>query len=160
MVRAFVGIGSNLDDPFRHVTRACIDLRKCSGIDELRRSRIYRSAPMGPQSQPDYFNAVVAFGTRLQPFALLDLLQEIESSHGRQRGAERWGPRPLDLDLLLYGDEEINHDRLTVPHPGLYERAFVLYPLYDVAPDLRFSDGRLLRDLKDQVMREKLQVVE
>jgi 2-amino-4-hydroxy-6-hydroxymethyldihydropteridine diphosphokinase len=90
---------------------------------------------MGPQDQPEYINAVASLETNLQAEALLDALQAIEQAQGRVRD-ERWGPRTLDLDILLYGDEVIDSDRLTIPHPGLSEREFVLYPLYELAPDL------------------------
>ncbi|HEX7030704.1 MAG TPA: 2-amino-4-hydroxy-6-hydroxymethyldihydropteridine diphosphokinase [Gammaproteobacteria bacterium] len=133
--RAFVGLGSNLDDPQRQLELAFDAL---SGIDETRlvaRSSLYRSRPVGPQDQPDFLNAVAELETRLAPEALLDRLQAIETAQGRVR--ERlWGPRTLDLDLLLYGGERISTPRLAVPHPGLPLRAFVLYPLAELAPDV------------------------
>jgi len=91
---------------------------------------------MGPQDQPDYVNAVMSITTSLTPLALLDILQSIEQQQGRVRGAERWGPRTLDLDLLLYAEQVINLPRLKIPHPGLHERSFVLYPLFEIAPSL------------------------
>lgn len=91
---------------------------------------------MGPQDQPDYLNAVVKFQTDLDPLALLDVLQDIETHHGRVRSGERWGPRTLDLDLLLYADQVIDTPRLTVPHPGIADRSFVLLPLAELTPDL------------------------
>jgi 2-amino-4-hydroxy-6-hydroxymethyldihydropteridine diphosphokinase len=101
-------------------------------------SSFYRSRPMGPKDQPEYINAVASLETSLQAEALLDALQAIEQAQGRVRD-KRWGPRTLDLDILLYGDERISTDRLKIPHPGLSEREFVLYPLYELAPDLMIS---------------------
>lgn len=135
-VAAFIGIGSNLADPRQQVNSA---LQELSGLAATRlhsRSALYRSAPMGPQDQPDYINAVARLDTGLTPDALLDALQAIEARHGRERNGERWGPRTLDLDILLYGDRCIDNPRLHVPHPGIADRNFVLYPLAEIAPDL------------------------
>lgn len=133
--RAFVGLGSNLDDPQRQLELAFDALSGIDGTRLVARSSLYRSRPVGPQDQPDFLNAVAELETRLAPEALLDRLQAIETAQGRVR--ERfWGPRTLDLDLLLYGGERISTPRLAVPHPGLPLRAFVLYPLAELAPDL------------------------
>ena len=135
-VVAFIGLGSNLADPRQQVNSA---LQELSGLAATRLhscSALYRSAPMGPQDQPDYINAVARLDTRLAPDALLDALQAIEMRHGRERSGERWGPRTLDLDILLYGDQCIDSPRLRVPHPGIADRNFVLYPLAEIAPDL------------------------
>jgi 2-amino-4-hydroxy-6-hydroxymethyldihydropteridine diphosphokinase len=110
-------------------------------------SHLYRSAPLGPAGQPDYINAVAAIDTRLSPLALLDGLQAIENHHGRTRGAVRWGPRTLDLDLLLYGDALISEPRLTVPHAEMARRGFVLWPLVEIAPWLRLPGGETLQVL-------------
>ena len=134
MVRAYVGLGSNLDDPLAQIRQA---LRELGGLDRVRLARVsslYRSEPMGPADQPDYLNAVAALDTCLDAEALLLLLQGIEEFHGRVRNGERWGPRTLDLDLLLYGDEHIESRHLRVPHYGLPDRNFVLYPLAEIAP--------------------------
>jgi len=134
-VTVFVGLGSNLDRPVSQVRDA---LRELDGLPDtrlLRRSPLYRSAPLGPPGQPDYINAVAMLETRLMPDALLDLLQGIERRHGRMRG-ERWGPRTLDLDLLLFADRRIDSERLQVPHPEISRRPFVLVPLHDIAPEL------------------------
>jgi 2-amino-4-hydroxy-6-hydroxymethyldihydropteridine diphosphokinase len=104
-----------------------------AGIEEQGFSSLYHSAPMGPQDQPDYVNAVMAVATALSPMELLRTLQGIENSHGRVR-AERWGARTLDLDILLYGEQVIELPDLSVPHIGMTEREFVLYPLYEIAP--------------------------
>ncbi len=135
-VCAFVGLGSNLDDPREHVRRALMELDTIPASRCTARSSLYRSDPMGPPDQPDYINAAAALDTELTAPALLRELQHIESAHGRVRKGLRWGPRTLDLDLLLYGAEEIDLPELKVPHPGLHERPFVLYPLAEIAPQL------------------------
>ena len=136
-VRVFLGLGSNLGDPERQVRRACRELESLPRSAFVSCSSLYRSHPLGPQDQPDFVNAVAELRTELDPESLLAELQRIEVSHGRVRGGQRWGPRPLDLDLLLFGDRVIRSALLTLPHPGLSERAFVLYPLLEIAgPDL------------------------
>jgi 2-amino-4-hydroxy-6-hydroxymethyldihydropteridine diphosphokinase len=145
-VRAYVGIGSNLDDPSSQVRRAFQALATLPAGRCMARSPLYRTAPVGgPPGQPDYLNAVVALDTALDPDALLTALQEIESAQGRIRNV-RWGPRTLDLDLLLYGALIRDDPRLTLPHPRLHERAFVLYPLYDIAPTLLLPGRGWLRE--------------
>ncbi len=134
--RAFIGLGANLDDPVRHVADALTALGDLPSTRLVRRSGLYRTPPMGPPGQPDYINAVAAIDTGLAALDLLDHLQALERAHGRDRRGERWGPRTLDLDILLFGDRRIDHPRLCVPHAGLHERTFVLYPLAEIAPDL------------------------
>lgn len=132
---AYVGLGSNLDDPV-HQVRA--GLEALAGLPRTTldaASSLYLNPPMGPQDQPDYVNAVARLRTALQPVPLLDALLAIETRRGRRRG-RRWGERRLDLDLLLWGELTMRSTRLTLPHPGLHERAFVLYPLAELAPDL------------------------
>jgi len=135
MIQVYIGIGSNLDHPIEQVQRAIANLQHIPNTRYLKSSALYRSEPMGPSDQPDYINAVSLLETDLLPLALLDVLQSIEASQGRVR-KERWGPRTLDLDILLYGEKTIKDDRLTVPHPGLHERSFVLYPLQEINPEL------------------------
>ncbi|MCC6715606.1 MAG: 2-amino-4-hydroxy-6-hydroxymethyldihydropteridine diphosphokinase [Gammaproteobacteria bacterium] len=135
-IRAFIGLGSNLEDPRRQVRAAMAELDALPYTRLAARSRLYRSDPMGPPDQPDYINAVAAVDTILTPLALLDALMGVERAHGRIRNATRWGPRTLDLDLLVYGERIISQPRLTVPHPGIGERAFVLLPLMEIAPNL------------------------
>ncbi|RUQ37438.1 MAG: 2-amino-4-hydroxy-6-hydroxymethyldihydropteridine diphosphokinase [Candidatus Competibacteraceae bacterium] len=139
--RAYIGIGSNLDDPIAHVRRAIQDLTGILASSCVAQSPLYRTAPIGgPPDQPDYINAVVALDTGLTPQQLLTVLQTFELAHGRTRTVH-WGARTLDLDLLLY-DQLVSADPwLTLPHPRLHQRAFVLYPLYDIAPAL-FIPGR------------------
>ena len=134
-VAAFVGLGSNLDQPERQIRQALLELDGLADSRLTGHSPLYGSSPVGPPGQPDYVNAVARLETSLDAHALLDALQAIELSHGRVRG-ERWGARTLDLDLLLYGDRQIDTPDLKVPHPQLHLRAFVLVPLHDLAPDL------------------------
>lgn len=159
-IRAYIGLGSNLDDPQAQLAKAIAALRNLPESRLTALSRVYRSCPMGPADQPDYLNAVVMLDTRLEPEALLDALQAIEKEQRRVRGPQRWGPRTLDLDLLLYGAEVIDTDRLKVPHPGIAERNFVLYPLSDIAPELVLPDGRSLRELLAQCPQNGIAVYE
>ena len=155
---AYVGIGSNLDDPARRVRHACDALRGLPDSGFHACSGLYRSAPLGPQDQPDFVNAVAAFLTRLGPRELLDRLRAIEDAAGRRRGeGSRWGPRTLDLDLLALGGLVLDEPRLTLPHPGIAERNFVLLPLAELAPELaipgRGSVRLLLAKLGDGAPR-------
>jgi len=146
-VTAFIGLGSNLATPSQQINGARSAIAATAGIQELAFSSLYQSAPMGPKDQPDYVNAVMAIATDLSPLELLKTLQQIEHEHGRVRTGERWGPRTLDLDLLLYGDQQINLPDLIVPHIGIADREFVLYPLYEIAPDLNVPGKGSLSDL-------------
>jgi len=134
---AFIGLGSNLSDPCRQLQSALRALDALAGTRLLRHSSLYRSAPWGEREQPDFVNAVAMLETTLTPRELLDALLGIERLAGRVRDGTRWGPRVLDLDILLYGDRVLNESGLHVPHPHLAERAFVLLPLAEVAPDLQ-----------------------
>lgn len=134
-MRAYIGLGSNLDSPKEQVTTAIAEITALEGVDAVKASSLYRSLPMGPQDQPDYINAVVAVDTHLDPHTLLDALQQLEQEHGRER-IRHWGERTLDLDIIVYDDLILTDERLNIPHPGLAERAFVLYPLAEVAPTL------------------------
>lgn len=134
--RAYIGIGSNLQQPAEQVRQAIGALHQLPNSQFIMASRLYRSKPMGPSDQPDYVNAVAAVDTTLSALELLDALQGIEAEQGRVRDGQRWGPRVIDLDLLLYGEKTLSTTRLVVPHPGLHQRSFVLYPLYDIAPAL------------------------
>lgn len=136
MSQAVIGLGSNLQQPLNQVHQAISELAEIAQTRVLQVSSFYRSVPMGPADQPDYINAVAEVETELEAHALLDALQAIEQQHGRAREGERWGPRTLDLDILLYSDAVIADERLQVPHPGLAERAFVLYPLAEILPDI------------------------
>jgi 2-amino-4-hydroxy-6-hydroxymethyldihydropteridine diphosphokinase len=133
-VRAYVALGSNLSDPERQVWDAIGELAWLPDTVLLASSRLYRTAPVGPPGQPDYVNAVVCLETRLSPQALLTELQAVELRHGRQRNGTRWGPRTLDLDIVVYGGEQVDEPGLKIPHRELPNRSFVLVPLADVAP--------------------------
>jgi 2-amino-4-hydroxy-6-hydroxymethyldihydropteridine diphosphokinase len=145
--RAFIGVGSNLNDPLQQVNNAIALLHELKDTRFLAASRLYCSRPLGPADQPDYVNAVVAVDTHLPPLALLDELQALETRQGRARTGQRWGPRVIDLDLLLYGEQTIATARLIVPHPGLHQRSFVLYPLYDIDPGLNIPGQGPLAEL-------------
>lgn len=142
MNSAFIGYGSNLGDSRALIRRALIEL---SSYGPVRSSGLYRSRPVGPQDQPDFWNGVAQLQTTLEPLALLDVLQALEQQAGRER-LRHWGERTLDLDLLLYGNACIQTPRLTVPHLQLQVRSFVLMPLLELAPDLAV-DGTLLSSL-------------
>lgn len=132
MTPAYVALGSNLSLPYHQLTQAVIALQSLAETQLVRVSSIYRSPAVGPGAQPDYLNAVLLLKTRLPPCALLDALHEIERTQGRLRDVH-WGPRMLDLDLLLYGAEKISTVKLTVPHPRMQQRNFVLYPLREIS---------------------------
>ena len=153
MTVAFVGIGSNLEDPRAHVLRALDELAELPGTRVTARSSLYRTAPIGHAAQPDFINAVAAVDTQLSPDALLRELQAIESRHRRKRSFPN-APRTLDLDLLLYGDARIDEPGLSVPHPRMHERAFVLQPLLEIAPQIeipqRGAASRCLAASADQ----------
>jgi len=157
-VVAWVGLGSNLDDPVTQVNAALAALGQLPQSRVLACSGLYRSAPMGPQDQPDYINAVAGLETALSAEALLEALQDIEQAHARVRG-EHWGPRTLDLDILLYGDEVIETPHLTVPHPGIAERNFVLAPLAELAPQLSVPGLGKVQVLRDAVSNKGLKRV-
>lgn len=142
----FIGLGSNLDRPVEQLKSARLAISVLPQVEEVNFSSLYLNPPMGPQDQPDYVNAVMAIMTGLPALKLLADLQTIESEHGRVRTC-RWGARTLDLDILLYGQQQISVPELTVPHPGLAERAFVLCPLYEIAPELNIPGKGKIADL-------------
>jgi 2-amino-4-hydroxy-6-hydroxymethyldihydropteridine diphosphokinase len=133
-VVAYIGLGSNLENPLQQVETALQELAVLKYSSLLAHSALYRTRPIGPQSQPDYINAVASLATTLDAEGLLDQLQAIEQAHRRVRSDERWGPRTLDLDLLLYGEAIVDTPRLRIPHPEMTNRAFVLLPLTEIAP--------------------------
>lgn len=132
---AYIGLGSNIESPAEQVRVALDELAMLPLSRLVAASSLYASHPVGPQDQPDFINAVAALETRLSPLALLDQLQALEQQHRRRR-QRHWGPRTLDLDLLLYANEHIDSPRLRVPHPQMSARAFVLLPLAEIAPSL------------------------
>ncbi|GLZ97287.1 2-amino-4-hydroxy-6-hydroxymethyldihydropteridine diphosphokinase [Klebsiella quasipneumoniae] len=151
MTLAYIALGSNLVSPLAQVQAAIHALGEIPHSRVVNVSSFYRTPPLGPQDQPDYLNAAVALETTLSPEALLDHTQRIELQQGRVRKAERWGPRTLDLDIMLFGDAVINSERLTVPHYDMRNRGFMLWPLFEIAPDLHFPDGMALRAVLDDL---------
>ena len=141
MTRVYLAIGSKLASPLEQVNAALAALADIPESQLVAVSDFYRTPPLGPQDQPDYLNAAVALETTLAPETLLDHTQRIERQQGRERKAHRWGPRTLDLDIMLFGEMQIATPRLTVPHYDMKNRAFMLLPLAQIAPDLRFPDG-------------------
>ncbi|HEY9270415.1 2-amino-4-hydroxy-6-hydroxymethyldihydropteridine diphosphokinase [Achromobacter sp.] len=148
LVRAYVGLGANLGDGAATLRRVLAELRETDGIVAVTASPFYRTAPV-EATGPDFTNAVAALDTRLTPLALLDVLQALENLHGRERPYKN-APRTLDLDLLLYGDTALNHERLVLPHPRMHLRAFVLMPLRDLAPGLSLQ-GKPINDWIDAI---------
>ena len=155
--KAYIGLGSNLDEPLKQMRLAQDALRQAGQVTAS--SSIYRSTPMGDVPQDDYLNAVVELETELDAISLLDALQAIENEQRRVR-KERWGPRTIDCDLLLFDNETINSERLTVPHYGLKERNFVLYPLAEIAPELCLPDGTHIQQLLKDVKTDGIHIIE
>ncbi len=135
-VEAYIGLGSNLQDPKQQVTSALLELDEIKQTTVLCTSSLYISKPMGPADQDDYVNAIAKISTCLPPEDLLQELHRIEAHHQRERKDERWGPRTLDLDIILYGEQQINSKVLQIPHRGMAEREFVLIPLQEVDANL------------------------
>lgn len=144
MTRAYLALGGNLGDVAQAFRAALDALRAHPDVEVLRESPVYRTPPWGKTDQPDFFNMAAEVETSLSAHELLDLCLAIERASGRVRD-ERWGPRNIDLDVIAFGDAVISDERLTVPHPHAHERAFVLAPLADIAPDLVIR-GRAVRD--------------
>lgn len=155
MTLAYIAIGSNLASPLEQVNAAVQALGDIPQTRVVALSSFYRTPPLGPQDQPDYLNAAIALETTLSAEELLDNTQRIELQQGRVRKEERWGPRTLDLDIMLFGDAVINSERLTVPHYDMKRRGFMLWPLFEIAPDLLFPDGDSLSALLAQLKAEK-----
>jgi 2-amino-4-hydroxy-6-hydroxymethyldihydropteridine diphosphokinase len=142
----YLGVGSNLGDREAHL-RGALELLRRRGIEVEAVSSAYETEPVGEiLDQPDFLNAAVRIATELEPLELLDLCKAIEAEHGRMFGSPRHGPRPLDLDLLILGDIELQSERLTLPHPEVTTRRFVLEPLLELDPDLALPDGTRLVD--------------
>ena len=153
----YLGLGANLNSPKQQLDNAIAALKKLPHSEFVSVSHYYASKPMGPQDQPDYINAVACINTHLEPEQLLDLTQKIELDHGRVRKDERWGARTLDIDILLFGDHIINTERLTVPHYGLTEREFVVYPLLEIAPHTKLPNGTSLQTITATLALNELQ---
>lgn len=157
--RVFVGIGSNLDNPQQHALKACEDLSGHPQMTLLAQSNWYLSKAVGPGEQADYVNGAALLETPLSPEELLDALQGIEREHQRVR-KERWGPRTLDLDILLYNNDVIDSERLTIPHNEMAQRNFVLKPLLDLDAKLTLPDGRLVDDILNIIGTQDLSDLE
>jgi 2-amino-4-hydroxy-6-hydroxymethyldihydropteridine diphosphokinase len=151
---AYIGVGSNLEDPRTQVLAALERLGDLPKTHLVLASRLYRSRPFGKVAQPDFVNAVAGILTQLDPKVLLNGLHAIESAMGRPQRHERWGPRIVDLDLIAYSRERRNEAELTLPHPGIVERNFVLYPLAEIAPDLELPGLGRVADLAAAVTAE------
>ncbi len=141
----YIGLGSNLDQPRQQINDATDEIKSLKNCNFIINSSLYKTPPMGPQDQPDYYNSVIKIESNLKAIDVLDKLQDIEQKHGRIRNV-RWGARNLDLDILLYGQQRVNSDRLKIPHLGLYIRAFVLYPLLEIEPTLILPNGVALSE--------------
>jgi 2-amino-4-hydroxy-6-hydroxymethyldihydropteridine diphosphokinase len=152
---AYIAIGSNLSAPLEQVNAALQALAEIPQSRMVAVSAFYRTPPLGPQDQPDYLNAAVALETALDAESLLDNTQRIELQQGRERKAERWGPRTLDLDIMLFGDAIIHTERLTVPHYDMKNRGFMLWPLIEIAPQLTFPTGESLQAVLQHLNAEK-----
>jgi 2-amino-4-hydroxy-6-hydroxymethyldihydropteridine diphosphokinase len=151
LVPAYVALGSNLDDPRARVEQAFEALDALPGTRGVLRSSLYRSPPFGPVEQPEFVNAVAGLLTSLGPEALLAGLKDLEARLGRAQPVVRWGPRRIDLDLLMHGATRMDTEALTLPHPGIAERAFVLVPLAEIAPDLEVPGRGRVRSLLARV---------
>ena len=149
MVNVYIGLGSNLDQPKDHIRLALEDLKKLPQSQLVIASRLYLSKPVGPQDQDDFINAVALLATTLDPLTLLDKLQAIEQQHQRVR-ERHWGPRTLDLDILLFGNQVIEQPRLKVPHVQMDQRDFVIGPLLEICPQLVLPNGTPLQHLLQQ----------
>jgi len=154
----YLGLGSNLSDPEQQIRKAIVQIANITEIKISAMSSLYFSRPMGPQDQPDYMNAVIEIKTTLKPIALLDKLQAIENNAGRIRKENRWGARILDIDMLLYNDESIDTERLTVPHYGLQEREFVLIPLAEIDNKLMLPNGESVSTLAEKIASNGLKI--
>ncbi len=147
MNAVYLGLGSNLDRPDQQLQSAIESLADLADSELVCCSSFYASRPMGPQDQPDFVNAVALINTSLTPSQLLTETQAIEQQQGRIRKANQWGPRTLDIDILLYGEISLQSAELTIPHYGMKQREFVLYPLFEIAPDLVLPSGEKLTEL-------------
>lgn len=160
MSRAWVALGSNLDVPLQQVKSGLQALAELDGCSLLRASSLYRSAPWGVTDQPDFVNAVACIETELEPHALLHALVEIEQSQGRRRDGPRWGPRTLDLDLLVYDQRILDTGDLVLPHPRMAERDFVLAPLAEIAPELEIPGLGRVRELLQRLGTHECRLVD
>jgi 2-amino-4-hydroxy-6-hydroxymethyldihydropteridine diphosphokinase len=150
-MKAWLGLGSNLQQPVSQLKDALGRLGLAEGIEILKTSALYRTPPWGDGQQDDFINAVVQIETDLGPIPLLHVLQSIENKMGRQRSGRRWGPRLIDIDLLLYGDQQSKSEELELPHPRMHERAFVLVPLCELDKTVTIPGHGVAQELLQQL---------
>lgn len=158
MNKVYIALGSNLSDPQAQLMAALRAMNVLPNTQVIAVSSFYQSQPLGPQDQPDYVNAVACLETDLAPLVLLDELQRIEHEQGRVR-LRRWGERTLDLDILLYSDQILQSERLTVPHYDMHQREFVVIPLVEIAPDLVLPKGESVSELAKQFAHHQMSIV-
>lgn len=158
MAKAWIGLGSNLENPHKQITDAFVELAELPTTQLIKKSSLWQSKPFGPQDQPDFINAVAEITTLLTPLELLAELQNLEKLHDRKK-ERHWGPRTLDLDLLLYEQEQLATTNLTLPHPGIKERAFVLCPLAELDEDLFIPELGKVKQLIQQLGQQALSEV-
>ncbi|MBE9561388.1 MAG: 2-amino-4-hydroxy-6-hydroxymethyldihydropteridine diphosphokinase [Proteobacteria bacterium] len=156
MTNVYIGLGSNLNNPIYQIKKALQVLKFIPATHLQTNSNLYRSEAIGPKNQPNYINAVAILSTRLSSFNLLHELQSIETERGRTRNGKRWQARILDLDILMYDNKQLHTKKLILPHPELYNRIFVLKPLYECVPDLILPNGQRLSDLIQSHSNEKI----
>jgi len=157
---AYVGIGSNLNEPQRQILRGLDAIAPVPNTLLIARSRIYSSSPLGPQDQPPYVNAAAGLLTQLDAVALLSHLKRLEQELGRAQPVVRWGPRVIDFDLLVFGGQRIDTESLKVPHPGLGVRNFAIYPLSDIAPALHVPGLGSVAQIQAKVERGDLREID
>jgi len=150
-MKAWLGLGSNLQQPVAQLKDALVRLEMLEGVEILRTSGFYRTPPWGDGQQDDFINAVVQIETELDPLTLLHALQSIENDMGRQRSGRRWGPRLIDIDLLLYADQQLQSEELELPHPRMHERAFVLIPLCELDKTVKIPGHGVVKALLQQL---------
>ncbi len=158
MTIVYIGLGSNMESPKQQIKSAIKSIEGTAAIQILGVSSLYKSKPIGPQNQDDYINAVAKIGTDLKPHELLECMQDIENEQGRIR-KERWGPRTLDLDILMFGDEIIKDDKLTIPHSDIENRSFVLAPLAEVDFNCLIPGKGMARDLLAIIGQDDLEII-
>ncbi len=160
MTKVYLGLGSNLAEPIKQLDEALKALEQIPQTKLGKCSSYYKSQPMGPSDQPDFVNAVALLETEQAPLTLLKYTQHIELAQGRVRKAQQWGPRTLDIDILLYGNQQLDYPELVVPHYGMGSREFVLYPLLEISPDLTLPSGERLSALVKRCPLNDLQVID
>lgn len=158
MNTVYIGLGSNLENPVQQLLTALQELDNLPATRLHRASSLYSSKPVGPQDQPDFVNAVACLETELDAHTLLDALQALEQGHRRIR-ERHWGPRTLDLDILLFNEDFINTERLTVPHAFMHERGFVLLPLSEISPEIVLPGKGLITDILRNIATDDLQIL-